>query len=396
VFVYSLEARAVTQLTDGLGDARTPAWDRGGEYLYFAASTDLGPLASPGSMAGMNRPSSRAVYAVVLRKDLPSPLAPESDEEKPEEKKEKTSVRRRRPRGCGEGKDGRQGEGEEGRGRRERRRREEGREAGRGEDRPRPRRPAHARAADPRRQLRRPHGRQGRAGLPDQGPARLSARWPAATYELVKFDLEKRKTETLVSGATETSLAAAGEKYLYKKDDAWFIAATDAPAKPGEGAVKVAEAQVWVDPRSEWRQMYHETWRIQRDFLYDPGYHGLDLAAAEAKYAPWVDGLASRADLNALFEEMLGESRWATCSWRRRRPEPPMKGGLRCRPAVENGRYRFARCWTASWNPDLRALTQPGVFIAAGEYLIAVNGESHAPAPLPAARGDGGQIRRAA
>ena len=64
--------------------------------------------------------------------------------------------------------------------------------------------------------------------------------------------------------------------------------------------------EVWSDPRAEWRQMYREVWRLERDFLYDPKAHGLDLAAAEKKYAPWVDGIASRADLNYLFEEMLG------------------------------------------------------------------------------------------
>jgi tricorn protease len=98
VFVYSLDTGKATQVTDGMSDARFPAWDRGGEYLYFAASTDLGPTASPGSMAGMNRPVSRAAYAVVLRKDLPSPLAPESDEEKPGEQDEARGRGTRRPR----------------------------------------------------------------------------------------------------------------------------------------------------------------------------------------------------------------------------------------------------------------------------------------------------------
>ena len=96
VFVYSLETGKATQVTDGMSDARFPAWDRGGKYLYFTASTDMGPAASPGSMAGMNRPTSRTVYAIVLSKDLPSPLAPESDEEKPEEKDKGGQGRRRR------------------------------------------------------------------------------------------------------------------------------------------------------------------------------------------------------------------------------------------------------------------------------------------------------------
>src|SRR5439155_26521725 len=62
-------------------------WDKTGKYLYFTASTDIGLGASWLDMSSINRPITRSVYVVVLKKDLPSPLAPESDEEKPEEKK---------------------------------------------------------------------------------------------------------------------------------------------------------------------------------------------------------------------------------------------------------------------------------------------------------------------
>jgi Tricorn protease C1 domain len=70
--------------------------------------------------------------------------------------------------------------------------------------------------------------------------------------------------------------------------------------KPGEGAVKLEDVEVKIDPRAEWRQIYKETWRIERDFLYDPNAHGLDLAAAEKKYEPYVAGLGSRHDLSLL------------------------------------------------------------------------------------------------
>jgi tricorn protease len=206
--------------------------------------------------------------------------------------------------------------------------------------------------------------------------------------DVVRFDLEKRKTETIVSGVTEWSLAANGEKHLFKQGDGWFIAATDAPAKAGEGGLKIADAQVPVDPPAEWRQMYRETWRIDRDFLYDPGYHGLDLAAVEKKYAPWVEGLRSRADLNVLFEEMLGELTLGhVFVGGGDGPEPPkVKGGLLGADfAVESGRYRFARVYDGEgWNPDLRApLTQPGVNVVAGEYLLAVNGQDLRPPDSP-------------
>src|SRR5205807_4973744 len=85
VLAYSLEQGKSYQLTDGMSDALYPAFDKGGKYLYFTASTDVGPATGSG-MSILNRPVTRAVYVTVLSKDDPSPLAPESDEEK--EKKE--------------------------------------------------------------------------------------------------------------------------------------------------------------------------------------------------------------------------------------------------------------------------------------------------------------------
>src|SRR3989449_4834182 len=137
--------------------------------------------------------------------------------------------------------------------------------------------------------------------------------------------------------------------------------------------------EVYVDPRAEWNQMYHEVWRIERDFLYDPHHHGLDINAAEKKYAPYLKGLAGRGDLNYLFDEMLGEITIGHMFIGGGDvPEPKrVKGGLLGADyKIENGRYRFARVYNGeNWNPDLRApLTQPGVDVAAGEYVLAVNG----------------------
>jgi tricorn protease len=149
--------------------------------------------------------------------------------------------------------------------------------------------------------------------------------------------------------------------------------------EPGKGALKTADMEVYVEPLVEWKQMYHETWRIERDFFYDAGLHGLDLATIEKRYAPYVESVASRQDLNYLFEEMLGE---LTCGhvFVGGGDLPEVKrvgvGLLGADYRIENGRYRFARVYNGeNWNPQLRApLTQPGVNVVAGEYLLAVNG----------------------
>ncbi len=87
VFVYSVEDGKVTQITDGLSDAGHPVFDASGKYLYFTASTDVGPRVFGFDMSSYPHRSTRSVYVCVLKKDLPSPLAPESDDEKSADEK---------------------------------------------------------------------------------------------------------------------------------------------------------------------------------------------------------------------------------------------------------------------------------------------------------------------
>jgi tricorn protease len=142
--------------------------------------------------------------------------------------------------------------------------------------------------------------------------------------------------------------------------------------------------EAWVDPPAEWRQMYREAWRGLRDFFYDPNLHGLDLARMSKRYEPYLENLGSREDLNTLFREMLGE---VTISHMYAgggdQPEVTrVRGGLLGADyTVERGRFRFARVYDGeNWNPDFRApLTQPGVDVVAGEYLLAVNGQDVRP-----------------
>ncbi|MBA3440659.1 MAG: PDZ domain-containing protein, partial [Pyrinomonadaceae bacterium] len=213
---------------------------------------------------------------------------------------------------------------------------------------------------------------------------------------LHRFDLAKRKTEKVLEGVTFFDLSANGEKMLFQQGGGqstqtapggsssqpggrWVIASTVQPLKPGEGTVNVNAMEVRVDPREEWRQMYREAWRIQRDFFYDPNYHGLDIAATEKQYAPFLNQLAHRADLNYLLQEALGNmSVGHHNTFGGDTPEPVrvVGGLLGADYGIENNRYRFARIYSGeNWNPTLRApLTQPGVNVREGEYLLAVNG----------------------
>jgi tricorn protease len=343
VFVYSLETEQRHPLTDGMSDARFAAFDASGQYVYFTASTDVGPATGWLDMSSFNRPVTRSVYLIVLRKDTPSPLAPESDEEKVAE--------------------------------------------------------APAASKQPvvvtidfdnigQRILALPIPARNYIGLrtAKAGTLYLLEASPpfipladAPTMTLYSFTLEKRKVDKVLEGLTAFDLSHNGEKMLFKQGDRWFIAPTAPPVKPGEGALRTDDMEVLVDPRAEWRQMYHEVWRIERDFFYDPGHHGLDLAAAEEKYKPFLDAIAHRTDLTYLFAEMLGELSVGHLfiGGGDLPPVKRVKGGLLGADyTIENGRYRFARIYTGeNWNPQLRApLTQPGVNVQVGDYLLAVNG----------------------
>jgi len=199
--------------------------------------------------------------------------------------------------------------------------------------------------------------------------------------DVVRYDLKTRKSEPLLSGIDGASfqLSADGHRMAYSQGDKWVITDADKAPKPGEGVVKLAEAQVWVDPRAEWRQIYHETWRIERDFLYDANAHGLDLAKAERAYAPFLDGLTSRADLNALMEEMTGHIGVGHTFIRGGRSpvsKPVSVGLLGADFSAVDGHVQIRRTLIGDlWNPSASApLSQPGQTVKAGEFLLAVDG----------------------
>src|SRR5208337_5689644 len=178
-------------------------------------------------------------------------------------------------------------------------------------------------------------------------------------FLIQRFDLKTRKTEKLLEGVRDFALSDNGEKMLYRQDDKWFIAAADKPPKPGEGQLKTADMEVYVDPRAEWKQMYHEIWRIERDFFYDPHYHGLDLQQAERTFAPYLDNIASREDLDYLFDDMLGNIN-VLHMYVGGGTQPELKtvkvGLLGADYTLEDGRYRLARIYSGeNWNPQLHA-----------------------------------------
>ncbi|MBV8073299.1 MAG: PDZ domain-containing protein, partial [Acidobacteriaceae bacterium] len=367
IYVYSLASGKSTQVTDGLSDALAPEFDKSGKYIYFRASTNVGLSGGWIDMTSIGHPVTSAIYVMVLRKDLPSPLAPQSDDENADSDKTK-----------GDKKDDQKDASSKGTGDKAKDEKKDGTP------------PPEVRIdfdnigqrilavpAPEKNYVAVTPGKEGVIYM-QEGPLVEMNEGPRQLI-INKFDFKTRKTDLIIGGVTVFQLSANGDKMLYRLGEQWFITGAEAAPKPGDGALKMADMEIYVDPQAEWKQMYREVWRIERDFFYDPHFHGLDLKAAEAYYAPWVDVVSTRDELNYLFTEMLGNINVGHMFIRGgTQPDvPKVKVGLLGADyKVENGRYRFAKVYNGeNWNPQLQApLTQPGVNVVAGEYLLAVRG----------------------
>ncbi len=344
VFLYSTAKQRSYQVSDGMSDARHAVFDKDGRNLYFTASTNVGPSTAWLDLSSMDRASSRNVYIAVLRNDDPSPLAPNRDEEAT---------------------------------------------------------PRAAKAKQPG--VESDKSPQMRIDLEDLCQRILPLPLPARDYAGIlagktgtiflveraapgvaqgivhRFDLRARKADKILDGVLAFDVSGDGEKILYRQGQSWYVSDATGAVKPGEGAINVDAMEALVDPKSEWRQMFSEVWRLERDYFYDPGLHGLDWQAIRRKYEPYLESVVSREDLNSLFSEMLRElSVGHIFVGGGASPEVKrIPGGLLGADfKTESGRYRITHVYSAeSWNPEVRApLAELGVKVSPGEFLIAVNG----------------------
>ncbi len=378
VFVYSLDSGKSTQVTDGMSDAEAPVFDRDGQYLYFVASTNYGPTTSGLDMTSDEHQVTRNIYMVVLPNNILSPLGPESDEEKPGAVSEEGG-------GGGRGRGGRGG---------------------------------NAAAAEPPKPVRIDFDKIQQRILALPMPARaylgIATGHAGTLYfmepgaggggrggaggggTLSKFDLKTRKTDKLSDGVAAFEISANGDKMLLRMGGGagaggrggrggaaagpqYVIVSATAPVKAGEGALRLTDIEVNVDPIAEWKQMYHEVWRIERSYFYDANLHGVNSADGEKEYEKYLDTLGSRNDLNYIIHALLSE--FTVGHLRGGGGTVPevknVPGGLLGADyEIANGRYRLKKIYTGeSWNPELRApLAQPGLNVSEGDYVLAVNG----------------------
>jgi len=202
---------------------------------------------------------------------------------------------------------------------------------------------------------------------------------------LNRYDLTARKNETILPEVNDYVVSADGKKLLYRNGTSWSIVPTTKPVQPSEGRIAADNIEVRIDPLAEWTQIFDEAWRINRDYFYAPSMHGVDWKKQRDKYAAFLPHVASRADLNRLLQWMSSELSVGHHNVGGgdvlTEPKNIPGGLLGADYEVANGRYRLKKVFGGlNWNVQLRApLTEPGVNAKVGEYILAVNGRDLRP-----------------
>ena len=362
VFVFHLADGTAHQLTDGLSDVVDPAWDRSGKYLLFLASTDFALNTGWLDMSSYERPVRRGVYLAVLSKTDPSPLLPETGDEPGD------SARTPKPDSSAKAKT---------------------------DSTPRRLIPDSART---RIDFDRISQRILALDVPSRDYARLKTgaagqffyieRIPNRADALHRYDLKKRKVMDLIPATAEGyAVSFDGKKLLYQGAGAsgqpngqWAVVDAGGDPPPATHAVLATQGlRIDLDPLAEWRQIFDEAWRIERDYLYVANMHGADWPALKKKYQVFLPDIRHRADLSQLLSEMQGEltiGHSFVGAGDLPQVDSRQVGLLGADLEVAQGHYRITKIFSGeNWNPDLQApLSAPGVDVREGDYILAVNG----------------------
>ncbi len=201
--------------------------------------------------------------------------------------------------------------------------------------------------------------------------------------DLVKYSLEDQELADQLGGIANYHQSADGKKLIYRAGTKYGIVDSGKPAKPGDGKLATNGVKLRVDHLAEFRQMFDECWRIQRNFFYDKNMQGTNWQAMHDKYAPFVAGCGSRSDLSYLMGELISELNLGHTYVQggdfEPGPAPIRTGLLGCDFARDEKQpyYRFANIVPGvSWDDAYRSpLTEPGVGVKDGDWLIAVDGQ---------------------
>ena len=200
--------------------------------------------------------------------------------------------------------------------------------------------------------------------------------------DLHRFSFEDREEKTVIKGIDGFTLSADGKKIAYRQGRSIGIIDASATDSKGE-TLDLSGLKMHLNPLSEWKQIFNEAWRLERDFYYDPKMHGLDWNAMKKKYGRLLPYVSCRQDIRYLVGELIGELNtshtYVYGGDRRRVAERVNVGmlGVDWEVDEKENRYRFKKIYrVADWTREiLPPLARPGIRVEEGDYLLQVNGQ---------------------
>jgi tricorn protease len=344
IAVHDTRTGETHEVTDGMADAITPVWDASGKYLYFLASTNFALNTGWLDMTSFDRPVTRALYVAILQAGDPSPFLPASDEEE----------------GDDSGTEGTEAEPQA------------GTEIDFDDI---ASRIVHAPGLSLRDYQGLSEGPEGRVFV-----AESIANAQGLTVH--RYSLEDQEATEFTTGVAQMVASHDRKKVLLRSGSSWSVVdAAGAPPQGGNGGLSLADLRILVDPKEEWAQMLRDGWRFMRDFLYVDNTHGAPWDDVWTWYSEWLPDLEHRSDFNQLLDMVSGEIAVGH-SYVRGGDYPdlpsPRTGLLGADLEEADGYYRITRIYSGeSWTPGLSGpLSQPGMEVAEGDYLIAIDGRT--------------------
>lgn len=345
VFIYDSQTKKLQQATAGYYNDFGPSFDPEGKYLYFYTNRAFNPLYSDFDNSFVY-PNATNIAAVSLRKDVPSPLQPKNDEvevKKEEKKEDAKEDKAKEKKNIAIDFDGFE-----------------------------------------RRVVVLPVKPGNFGNLSAVKGKVIFHRAPNSGSEEEKrpvkyFDLKEREEKTIVDNANDYLISANGEKMLVRQGQNLAIIDVK-PDQKMDKKLPTDDMEMTVDPKAEWRQIFTDAWRFERDFFYDPNMHGVDWNAMKTQYGKLLDDAVTRWDVNFVLGELIAELN-ASHTYRgggdledeKNRPV----GYLGVDWAIENGQYKIAKIIRgAEWDVEVRSpFDMPDVKVKAGDYVLAVNGK---------------------
>jgi len=393
VYLYSTVDKKITPVTSDLVNSFASTFDPEGNYLYFLSDRDYNEVLGNYDFEFAN-PKTTRPYLVTLHADAPSPFPALSDE---------TAVKREEPApevsasDKDKDKDKDKAKKEDDKKKSPEKKKEEEKKA-------------EKEAAEvaknfhidldglqnrivalpvPPASINEVNAAKGFLYYSTQPVQGLSGPLPGEETAIHAFDMKERKEKTLIEGAQHWALSFDGSKILYQAGNTFGIidAKPDPQKHVGDGTINISSMRAEVDPPAEWKQMFNEVYRQERDYFFEASMNGVDWDGVRKKYEPLVPYVANRYDLTYILGEAIGElSNSHTYVGGGDQPDlHPINVGLLgvdYEVDAATGLYRFKKIYPGqNWTPDTRSpLTEPGVNVKEGDYLLAINGRPlHAP-----------------